>query len=121
MVAAMLSPLARWVFGALAVVGILLGIYGWGYRNGDADRKSKDAAEQAAEILRQAGAAATAIGNSIARDMASNIQNQILSEKVDAYEQKLSAEAAIPVEPGACPRNLRLDAGDVGELRGLQR
>lgn len=111
MIAALLSPLGRWIGAALFVLAFLVGTYALGSRHGTQRNEAKWQRASAAEITRQAAVRAKALDEAVARELARAAENEQLEQKVDSYEQALARK------PDGC---FRLRADDVGELRKLQ-
>ena len=120
MIALLLTPLARYAFIALAVLAVAGGLYGKGRHDGRVATESRIAAAVAAEQLRQAAVRAKALDNAATRELAARADANALSDKVDAYERELAAQAATPAPAGSCAPDYRLRPADAQRLRGLQ-
>jgi hypothetical protein len=112
MIAALLSPLGRWVGGALFALAFLAGTYALGNRHGTQRNEAKWQAASAAEITRQANVRAKALDEAVARELARAAENEQLEQKVLDYEAYLAKRPA----PAGCI----LDRDTVDRLRKLQ-
>lgn len=112
MVALLLTPLARWAFGALAVLAVLGGIYAKGRHDGRAACESRIAAAVAAEQLRQNAVRVQAVDAAVDREKAAQKAADEAEQKVADYEETLRRRPA-----AACT----LDADDIRALGVLQR
>jgi len=121
-VALLLTPLARWIFGALAVLAVLGGIYAKGRHDGRAACESRVAAAVAAEQLRQNAVRAKALDNAVTRELAARADANEAEQKVAAYEATLvNPQPAVADANGNCPPRFILGADDVRALGVLQR
>ncbi|SHF06357.1 hypothetical protein SAMN02745157_1550 [Kaistia soli DSM 19436] len=110
--AALLSPLGRWIVGVALVLAALAGLYGLGHRNGAAAADARWDAAMAAEQTRQASARAKALDAAVARELTRAAENEALEQQVDDYEKELATRPA----DARCV----LDRDDVDRLRKLQ-
>lgn len=110
MVALLLTPIARWIFGALAVLAVLGGLYAKGRHDGRVACESRMAAAVAAEQLRQSAVRAKAVDAAIEREKAAQEAADEANQKVADYEETLRPAAACT-----------LDADDIRSLGVLQR
>lgn len=116
-----LTPLARWLFGALSVLAVLGGLYAKGRHDGREACESRAAAAAAVEQLRQDAARAKALDNAVARELAARAAANALNDKVDAYERELAIRATEPSPAGACAPDYRLAPADARRLRDLRQ
>lgn len=90
------------------------------YHQGVRDADARVAAAVAAEQTRQSAVRAKALDNAATRELAARADANALSDKVEAYERELAAQAATPVPAGSCAPDYRLRPADAQRLRGLQ-
>lgn len=109
MIAALLSPLGRWIGGALFVLAFLAGTYALGNRHGTQRNEAKWQAAMTKEITRQAAVRAKALDEAVSRELKRAVENEALEQKLAGYE------AAIIPRAGCILRK-----EDVDSLRGLQ-
>ncbi|WP_336801579.1 DUF2514 family protein [Kaistia sp. MMO-174] len=118
MIAALLSPIGRWVGGALFVLAFLAGFYAYGYRHGRQASDQKWQAAMAAEQTRQAAVRAKALDEAVARELARAAENEQLEAQVNQYEADL-AKSLSKAPAGSC--DYRLRGADVERLHMFQR
>lgn len=118
MIAALLSPLGRWIGGALFVLAFLAGFYALGNRHGTERNEAKWQRASAAEITRQAAVRAKALDEAVARELARAAENEALEAQVNQYEADL-AKSLSKAPAGSC--DYRLRGPDVERLRMFQR
>lgn len=121
MIALALSPIGRWLFGALAILAVLGGLYAKGRHDGRVSADSRWAAAAAAEQIRQSAVRAKALDAAALRELAARADANAAEQKADDY----AAELARQPEPvanakGVCPPRFKLGADDVRSLGVLQ-
>ena len=122
MVALLVSPIGRWLFGILAILAVAGGLYGKGRHDGRVSAESRIAAAVAAEQLRQSAVRAKALDAAALRELAARADANAAELKVTDYERELASAPSAPSVSGACPPpDYRLSPADVKRLRDLRR
>lgn len=122
MVALLVSPIGRWLFGILAVLAVAGGLYGKGRHDGRVSAESRQAAAVAAEQLRQAAVRAKALDNAATRELAARADANAAEQKADDYAAKLARQSEpVADTKGVCHPKFGLGADDVRNLGVFQR